>query len=285
MTRDYSLVEAAKSGAQNDGGVSWFRPRIEPATIRALMEKSDAIATRDAVLWIGFMAFSAGIAIALWPSWWSVPFWLIYGVLYGSGADSRWHECGHKTAFRTAWKNEVIYQIACFMMMRNPAVWRASHVRHHTDTIIVGRDPGIIALRPPDLWDIALKFIGVVEVAQASKRMALHASGRIHEEEACYLREQDYPKVFLIARIWLMIYGATLAVTLWFGTLIPVLLIGLPRIYGAWHHVMTGLLQHLGLAENVTDRLTAQELTFQTKAQPQESPHRSTARYARSERP
>ena len=28
--------------------------------------------------------------------------------------------------------------------------------------------------------------------------------------------------------------------------------IGLPRLYGAWHHVMTGLTQHSGLAENVT---------------------------------
>jgi fatty acid desaturase len=31
------------------------------------------------------------------------------------------------------------------------------------------------------------------------------------------------------------------------------MLVGLPRLYGAWHHVMTGLLQHGGLAENVTD--------------------------------
>ena len=31
------------------------------------------------------------------------------------------------------------------------------------------------------------------------------------------------------------------------------MIIGLPRLYGAWHHVMTGLLQHLGLSENVSD--------------------------------
>jgi len=34
---------------------------------------------------------------------------------------------------------------------------------------------------------------------------------------------------------------------------VPLLLVGLPRLYGAWHHVMTGLLQHGGLADNVTD--------------------------------
>jgi fatty acid desaturase len=31
------------------------------------------------------------------------------------------------------------------------------------------------------------------------------------------------------------------------------MVIGLPRLYGAWHHVMTGLLQHAGLADNVID--------------------------------
>jgi fatty acid desaturase len=36
-------------------------------------------------------------------------------------------------------------------------------------------------------------------------------------------------------------------------SILPLMVIGLPRLYGAWHHVMTGLLQHLGLAENVTD--------------------------------
>jgi fatty acid desaturase len=31
------------------------------------------------------------------------------------------------------------------------------------------------------------------------------------------------------------------------------MVIGLPRMYGAWHHVMTGVLQHGGLADNVID--------------------------------
>ena len=37
------------------------------------------------------------------------------------------------------------------------------------------------------------------------------------------------------------------------GSILPLMLIGLPRLYGAWHHVMTGLLQHGGLADNVID--------------------------------
>jgi fatty acid desaturase len=40
---------------------------------------------------------------------------------------------------------------ASFMIMRNPTIWRWSHTRHRTDTIIVGRDPEIVAMRPPAL--------------------------------------------------------------------------------------------------------------------------------------
>ena len=36
-------------------------------------------------------------------------------------------------------------------------------------------------------------------------------------------------------------------------SILPLMLIGLPRIYGTLAHVMTGLIQHGGLAENVLD--------------------------------
>ncbi len=255
MAKDYSLTGETGRAATTQGiaNPKWFRPDVDPQAIRNLMEKSDAIALRDTLIWIGAMIVSAVIAIMLWPSWWSAPFWLIYGVLYGSASDSRWHECGHNTAFKTAWMNEVVYQIASFMLMRNPVVWRASHVRHHTDTIIVGRDPEIVAMRPPDLRRILLNLFGIVDVYVLVGRMILHASGRIHPDEATYVRDADRPRVFRVARIWLVIYGCVIGLAVWMESVLPLMLVGLPRLYGAWHHVMTGVLQHLGLAENVSD--------------------------------
>ena len=255
MPKDYSLCGADAQDAQRQGlsNPAWYRTHVDPEAIRALSEKSDQPAIRDTIIWLGSMAAFAGIAIALWPSWWSVPFWLCYGVLYGSASDSRWHECGHRTAFKTPWMNEVVYQIASFMLMRNPVIWRASHVRHHTDTIIVGRDPEIVAMRPPDLARLAVNFFGLIDAWTLMGRMFLHASGRLHPDEATYVREADHARVFRVARIWLGIYATVILVTVLTGSLIPLMLIGLPRLYGAWHHVMTGVLQHLGLAENVTD--------------------------------
>ena len=255
MARDYTLTGTAAQEAVAQGLASpgWYRPKVPQEDISALMEKSDAIALRDTAIWIGVLIVSAICAVLLWPSPWSIPFWFVYGIMYGSASDSRWHECGHRTAFKTAWMNAIVYHIASFMLMRNPVTWRASHVRHHTDTIIVGRDPEIVAMRPPDLLRIVLNLFGIVDTYVLIRRMFLHASGRLHPEELEYVRDGDAPKVFLIARIWLAIYAATIGATLWMGSILPLMLIGLPRLYGAWHHVMTGLLQHLGLAENVTD--------------------------------
>jgi fatty acid desaturase len=60
-------------------------------------------------------------------------------------------------------------------------------------------------------------------------------------------------KVYLIARIWLAIYAATIAACVAMGSILPAMLVGLPRFYGAWHHVLTGVTQHAGLAEDTLD--------------------------------
>lgn len=54
--------------------------------------------------------------------------------------------------------NELFYHISSFMTMREANLWRWSHARHHTDTIIVMRDPEIQVKRPADLLKIAGDF-------------------------------------------------------------------------------------------------------------------------------
>lgn len=253
--RDYSLTGAENARAVQRGlaNATWYKTEISRKQMKELMQRSDTVATRDTAIWLGLMILFAGIGIALWGSWWAVPFFLAYGVLYGSGGDSRWHECSHGTAFKTPWKNEVVYQIACFMMMRNPVTWKWSHSRHHTDTIIVGRDIEISVKRPPNPLLIALSFIGVVDVYHAMKTMLLNSMGKMRAEDKDYVPESEWAKVYKVARIWTVIYAVTIATSLAFASWLPLVLIGLPRMYGAWHHVLTGLIQHAGLAEDTLD--------------------------------
>jgi fatty acid desaturase len=253
--RDYSLLGRDAKLAVETGlaAAEWYHTDVPRKQMKELMQRSDGPAIRDTIIWLGALILSGAGGAWFWGTSWCLPFFFVYGVLYGSSTDSRWHECGHGTAFRTQWMNDAIYQIACFMIMRNPVTWRWSHTRHHTDTIIVGRDPEIAVMRPPDLLRVVLNFFGIVDAWHAMSDMVRNAAGIISPAERTFIPEQEQPKAIRIARIWTAIYAATIALALYSGSFLPLMLVGLPRLYGAWHHVMTGLLQHGGLAENVID--------------------------------
>jgi len=221
--------------------------------MKELMTRSDGPAIRDTVILYGAMIVLAGLGIALWPTWYSAPFWLAYGVLYGSASDSRWHECSHGTAFRTPWMNDAVYQIASFMIMRNSATWRWSHARHHSETYFVGRDPEIAIMRPTEMARLIINFFGILDVLKFFPNLVQNAFAGPTAAERSFVPQAEWPKVQRVAQIHLAIYAATVALALWAHSILPLMVIGLPRLYGAWHHVMTGLLQHGGLADNVID--------------------------------
>jgi fatty acid desaturase len=253
--RDYSLVGESTKRAIETGLASaeWYHTDVPRKTMKELMRRTDGPAIRDTVLWIALILGSAAGAIYFWGTWWCVPFFAVYGVLYGSSSDSRWHECGHGTAFKTDWMNNAVYQIASFMLMRNPVAWRWSHARHHTDTIIVGRDAEIAVMRPPDLVKAVMTFFGLMDFRYALPALFRQAFGRLSPDEKSYIPESDQPKAVTAARWHVAIYVATVAVAVHTWSFLPLMLIGGPRLYGMWHMVLTGLLQHIGLADNVTD--------------------------------
>ncbi|WP_395662585.1 fatty acid desaturase family protein [Aestuariivirga sp.] len=254
--RDYSLTGPDGRLAVERGlaAAEWYHTDVPRKDMKALMQRSDMPAIRDTAIWLGLMVVFAAAACWLYPSLWSIPLLLAYGVLYGSASDSRWHECSHGTAFRTQWMNQWVYQIACFMIMRNPVTWRWSHTRHHTDTYIVGRDPEIAVMRPPVLFKLVLNTFGILDSFDAMTKMLRHAvTGSLTKDEQTYVPETEWAKAISVARVWFMIYAATIALAVFLQSWLPVLLVGTPRLYGAWHHIMTGLLQHGGLADNVLD--------------------------------
>ncbi len=253
--RDYSLVGESTKRALETGlaSANWYHSEVPRKTMKELMQRTDGPAIRDSIIWIVALLASAAGSIAFWGTWWCVPFFLVYGVLYGSSSDSRWHECGHGTAFRTRWMNNVTYQIASFMLMRNPVTWRWSHARHHTDTIIVGRDAEIAVMRPPDLLKAALAFTGILDFRYSLPTLFRNALGNLSPDEKSFIPEMEQHKAVTAARWHVAIYIATMAAALTLRSWLPLMLIGLPRLYGSWHMVLTGLLQHIGLADNVID--------------------------------
>ena len=251
----YSLEGEATDFARSNGlsSADWYRTDIPRKRMKQLMKRTDAPAIRDTVIWLGLIALSGVAIIVLWGSWWVLPFVLVYGVLYGSAGDSRWHETGHGTAFKTRWMDQAVYQLASFMMMRNPVTWRYSHARHHSDTLVVGRDPEIVAMRPARLSRILLNFFGLVDVPLAIATMFRLAAGVLSRDERDYVPEEERQGAVRVSRIWVAIYAVTITVAVVAGSWLPLVLIGGPRVYGTFMHLVYGLTQHSGLGENVVD--------------------------------
>jgi Na+-transporting NADH:ubiquinone oxidoreductase subunit F len=182
-----------------------------------------------------------------------IPAFFVYGTLYGSVSDSRWHECGHRTAFKTAWMNDTVYFIASFMVWREAVSWRWSHIRHHSDTIIVGRDPEIAFQRPMTARQPLKEFLGLASNPSETKKILLNVVGRFTPDELDYLPAEEHRSVIRTARIYVLIWVAVLALCVALRSVEPLMFVILPSFYGKWLLVSYGITQHAGLAENTTD--------------------------------
>jgi len=255
--RKYSLIGENTILALQRGlaEAAWYTSPVPKDQMRELLERRDGPALRDTILWFAILICSGVCAYALWKagSWWAVVPFMIYGVTYASSSDSRWHESGHGTAFKTDWMNNALYEIASFMVMRESVPWRWSHVRHHSDTIIVGRDPEIVFPRPPDIRGAVMGFFSLRTIPLYFRHVLLHAVGRLTPEEKTYVPESEAGKAFLRARIYVLIYATVLGLAIYQRSLLPLMFIGLPQLYGAWLMPVFGNTQHAGLAENVLD--------------------------------
>ena len=199
------------------------------------------------------MVVLGALGAYFWFSIWSLIFFAGYGVLYGSASDARWHECGHGTAFKTRWMNTVVYNLASFMIMRDPTVWRGATpattpTPSSSDAIRRSSRCG----RRRSATSSATSS-GSSTSRGPSRRCSSTPPGASPSRKRPSSPRPSGAKVYWTARVWLLIYGATVLACIVSRSILPAMFIGLPRMYGAWHHIMTGLTQHSGLAEDVTD--------------------------------
>jgi Na+-transporting NADH:ubiquinone oxidoreductase subunit F len=252
---DYSLVgqDAERAVQQGLAEANWYTSPVPRDEMRRLLERRDGPAIRDTLLWFALIFLFGTLGFLTWGSVWAILPFAIYGVLYASTSDSRWHESSHGTAFKTDWMNNVLYEIASFMVLRESVVWRWSHTRHHSDTIIVGRDPEIAVQRPANLPVVIANFFNLMAFRKYVQTLALHLTGRLTPEERSFVPDSAVRGITVRAYIYVLIYAAVIGLAVTSRSLLPLMFIGLPTFYGAWLMVVYGYTQHAGLAENVLD--------------------------------
>ena len=253
--QDYNLIgEHAQLAVQRGlADARWYASPIPKDKLRELLQRRNGPAVRDTLIWLALLIGFGLTGIALWGTAWAIIPFAIYGVLYASVSDSRWHEAGHGTAFKTDWMNNAVYEMASFMVGRESVVWRWSHARHHSDTIIVGRDREIFGMRPVSLIGVVLKFFNIPTIFKLYQSIVLHAIGQIAPDERTFIPPSEFNGLIGRARIYVLIYASVVILALITHSLLPLLFIGLPSLYGAWLMLIYGIQQHAGLAEDVLD--------------------------------
>lgn len=246
-TRNYRLI------VEHEADGDWYKPAIDRDELLALMKRSNKRAFIDLLLWIVLLVSAGWFLVVTWFSPWTALAAVVYGTLYGSASDARWHECGHRTAFASKRLNDIVYHFASFMVVREPISWRWSHVRHHAETIFVGRDPEIAFPRPMPRWRIAAELFGLLSAYAEGRKYLLSFVGRVPTDVRSYVPEREVQRVIFWSRIHVIAHTSVIALSVYSASLLPMMMIGLPSLYGRWLLFVLGSTQHAGLEEDLFD--------------------------------
>lgn len=232
----------------------WKRIKIDAALLRQLTQREDRRPMRDMSIWLGLMAFFACVTIYLWGSWSAALPLYAYAVLYSTGSQSREHETGHGTAFKTKAYNQFFFELASFMVLRESFLRVKSHDIHHQHTILTDKDPEIVTPVPPNFRALLLNLFMVERAIRGMTELTTHSLNRLTAKDRQSGRVALPDGAVAKARLWIAILAGTAGLSLYLSSWLPVLLIGpLPMMFGGSLRHLFALSQHVGLAQNVYD--------------------------------
>ena len=232
----------------------WTRLKVDPALMRQLMTRQDARPMRDMLIWLGLMTLFAGLTIYLWGSWWAVLPLYAYAVLYSTGSQSREHETGHGTAFKTKAYNKFFFELTSFMVLRESFLRAKSHDIHHQHTILTDKDPEIVTPTPPDYRALMLNLFMLERSFNGLKDVLTHSLNRLTPKDRrnglTALPDGARGK----ARLWVAILAGAAGLAVYLSSWLPLMLIGpVPTMFGGTLRHLFALSQHVGLAHDVYD--------------------------------
>lgn len=230
----------------------WYSCPVDRKKLKELIKRTDSIPLWYFGFWLLLLTGAGVVAFLAWGSWWAIPAFFVYGVLY-SAADHRHHELSHGTPFKTRWMNDAFFHLCAFMTLREGFYYRWSHTRHHTHTLIVGKDPEIAAPRPPDVFGQFLDFFFVRDGIVQLKRLVQNASGDLTEDGKHFVPDSERSKVVLMSRVYLAAILAVISACFVSGSILPAMFVVLPRFYGGFLSQAFNLTQHAGLNEDIYD--------------------------------
>ena len=252
------IIQEKKQFGMSNISNEWFKAKIDKRRLKELSKRSDYEGWKHIIIYILIMTSLCIACIYSWGSFLFIPLYLAYCMFWG-GADAIWHECGHRTAFKTRKLNDFFYHIASYMNNFEPVRWRWSHSLHHSYTASV--DPHDFEAEETiflnsSLIAFILRFIPGYNFFILHKSLYAeiikHAFGietRVMKE--C-IPEDKKRSCIRSSRIFLILWSLTILSCFVFNSILPVLLFLVPKFF-IFMNVVWGLTQHIGLKEGSKD--------------------------------
>ncbi len=242
----------------NNISSDWFRAVIDRKKLKELSKRSDYEGWKHISIYTLTMIFLGLISSYTWGTLWFIPAYLIYCMFWG-GADAIWHECGHRTAFKTRSLNDFFYHIASYMNNFEPVRWKWSHSLHHTYTASVDPhdfevDESIFSKN--SLFSFLLRFIPGYYFFTLHKSLHLEIIKHALAIETRVMKE-CIPKdkknnCIQSSRIFLILWIINILSCFLFDSILPILLFLIPKFF-IFINPIWGLTQHMGLKESSKD--------------------------------
>ena len=237
----------------------WYKPNIDRKLLIKLLERSNYEGWRHIIIYFLTLIFLGYFCYVFWLTWVFLPIYLIYCTWWG-GADAIWHECGHRTAFKSRKLNDFFYHIGSFMNSFEAVRFKWSHSIHHNYTGSI--DPhdfevdGSIFWKPKKLLNFFIVFIpgiGLLNLNKSiQKEILQHALGiKTKVMEECIPDHKKQSCIF-VSRIYVLLWIFIIIFSMIINSVLPIFLFLIPKFF-ATLNIIWGLTQHIGLQDKVKD--------------------------------
>ena len=259
--------------------VAWYRTRIEPATLRRLMTRSDLQGWLQAGGHL--LLYLATGALTFWL--WADQVWVAFAcALFAHGTVASFmrgvapHELAHGTVYRSKWLNHVFLYIYSVLSWWDPFDYGTSHTYHHRYTLYPeGDQENLLPLDPKvgGPWFLIQLFTlnltgrpgrtfgkgGLISTLVITFLSAAGRVGYVKTPAGAWISalHSDQPaearKSMWFSRVQLLFHGAVAVYGIASGYWILPILVGVAPLIGNWLVYLVGLPQHCGLRDNVAD--------------------------------
>ena len=203
--------------------------RLKAAELKALAQRSNGPATRQALVHLGAIALTA---VLLWQALgtvWAVPLTVLLGYLQAF-LFTPLHECAHQTAFRSRAGNTLLGHLSGLALLLPYQYYRAFHWDHHRYTQDTDRDPELSAPLPARGWPLLWYFSGLPTWRDRIRLRLVHgALGRV---TAPLVAADKRPLIVREARCYLAFYALVALVSITTRSMAAVWLWIVPMMVG-----------------------------------------------------